>query len=88
MIFSSACVKPKCINMNNIPYESKIMELLSEMHESWMDENDKEEFDEEILKRVGGIQKLSDEIRVGVCNGYTVNYQMEICRKVIVESST
>ena len=66
----------------SVPYETEILELLSEFHEPWVNEQEKAEFDELMLEHVGGIEKISDEIHVGVCNGYTVDFQMKMARKL------
>lgn len=66
-------------------YESAIMKLLSEMHESWMDDDDKLEFNRAMLDHWGGIKHISDKIHAGVLSGHSVERQMEVASMLWVK---
>lgn len=59
-------------------YEQTIKNILSEFHESWMDDADKEDCDAEVIRRIG--KELDAAIDEGVANGYTVEQQEKLVR--------
>jgi len=54
--------------------------ILKEFHESWMDDEDKEYFDAEIIKNFGA--QIDADIDAVIANGYTVQQQDEIVRSL------
>lgn len=65
-------------------YESAINEILSLFHSPWMDAQDKEEMNREVLKAMGKtMEELDDEIEKGVIRGYSVETQVELARKLV-----
>ncbi len=67
-----------------IKYEKEIQLLLRDLfYEKWMDEEDYSEIQKEAFKEIGiSIEKLSTEIEVGVSNGHSLEYQMDLIRKI------
>ena len=66
-------------------YETEINEILNTAFpkESWMTDEDYQEIIEETFKQMGiNKQKLSDDIEVGVKNGYTVEQQIDLLKRV------
>ena len=53
----------------SLKHEAMIKRLFSEMHEGWMDDADKEAFDNEMMLLFG--RKLDDEIEDGVNKHFT-----------------
>lgn len=66
-----------------VPYEREIMDAISLLHKDWMDDEDKALFNSEIIKEIGGMKKLSDDIATGVSNGYSVESQIQILKSII-----
>ena len=67
-------------------YEIEIDKLLKELlyDESWMDDKDYKEVIDLTFKTMGITkQKLSDDIEIGVNNGYTVEQQIELLKRVL-----
>jgi len=64
-------------------YQDEINQLLKDLfHEEWMSEEDFKEFKSMYFQQSGiTMQKLSDEMQVGVDNGHTIQEQIELCRK-------
>jgi hypothetical protein len=65
-------------------YENEINEILSIVlpKESWMTDEEHKKVIEETFKQVGiNKQKLSDDIEVGVKNGYTVKQQIDLLKR-------
>lgn len=67
-------------------HETEIDNLLKELfyYESWMDDNDYKELIDLTFKTMGITkQKLSDDIEIGVKNGYTVEQQIDLLKRVL-----
>jgi hypothetical protein len=67
-------------------HENEIDNLLKELlyDESWMDDEDYKEVIDLTFKTMGITkQKLSDDIEVGIKNGYTVKQQIELLKRVL-----
>jgi DNA-binding transcriptional regulator YhcF (GntR family) len=67
-----------------IKYEAEIISVYRELfYENWMSDSDFDELLNEILTQTGtSIQQLSDEIQVGIDNGYSLLYQLEMMKKI------
>ena len=78
--------KPLLGDVFVVKYENEIDALLKDLlyDESWMDDEDYKEVIEETFKIMGITkQKLSDDIEVGVKNGYTVEQQIFLLKRVL-----
>ena len=67
-------------------YETEINEFIDIAFpkESWMDEEEHHEVISETFKVMGLTkEKLSEQIDIGVKNGYSVQQQIEIIKKVL-----
>ncbi len=67
-------------------YEIEINDILNTLlpKESWMTDEEHKEVIEETLNQMGiNRQKLSDDIEVGVKNGYTVKQQIDLLKRVL-----
>jgi len=67
-------------------YETEINEILNTVlpKESWMTDDEHKEIIEETFMQMGvNKQKLSDDIEVGIKNGYTVKQQIELLKRVL-----
>ena len=67
-------------------HETEIDKLLKELlyDESWMDDEDYKEVIDLTFKTMGITkQKLSDDIEIGIKNGYTVEQQIELLKQVL-----
>lgn len=67
-------------------HESEIDNLLKELlyDESWMDDEDYKEVIDLTFKTMGITkQKLSDDIEIGIKNGYTVKQQIDLLKRVL-----
>jgi hypothetical protein len=67
-------------------YETEINEILDTVltKESWMTDEEHQEIIEETLKQMDiNKQKLSDDIEIGVKNGYTVKQQIDLLKRFI-----
>lgn len=67
-------------------HETKIDNLLKELlyDESWMDDEDYKEVIDLTFKTMGITkQKLSDDIEIGIKNGYTVKQQIDLLKRVL-----
>jgi len=67
-------------------YEIEIDKLLKELlyDESWMDDEDYKEVIDLTFKTMGITkQKLSDDIEIGIKNGYTVEQQIYLLKRVL-----
>jgi hypothetical protein len=70
-------------------YKKEVEELLKELfYESWMDDNDWEEFLEE-SQRLGqiSIEDMSRDIEIGFENGYSVERQIDIIKYILKENN-
>jgi hypothetical protein len=65
-------------------YKEEVIKMLRELFfESWMDDGDWEEFILELEKETKiSIDTLSEQIEIGVKNGYSVEKQTEICKTI------
>ena len=69
-----------------IKYENEIDALLRDFlyDESWMDDEDYKEVIETTFETMGITkQKISDDIEIGVKNGYTVEQQIILLKRVL-----
>jgi hypothetical protein len=67
-------------------HETEIDNLLKELlyYESWMDDEDYKEVIDLTFKTMGITkQKLSDDIEIGIKNGYTVEQQIDLLKRVL-----
>ena len=67
-------------------HQTEIDKLLKELiyDGSWMDDEDYEEVIELTFKTMGITkQKLSDDIEIGIKNGYNVEQQIELLKRVL-----
>ena len=67
-------------------HETEIDKLLKELlyDESWMDDEDYKEVIDLTFKTMGITkQKLSDDIEIGIKNGYTVEQQIDLLKRVL-----
>ena len=67
-------------------YETEINEILDAVipKESWMTDEEHKDIIEETFNQMGVTkQKLSDDIEVGVKNGYTVKQQIDLLKRVL-----
>lgn len=68
-------------------YEKEINEILNVVipKEKWMSEEDHQEVIEETFKHLGiNRQTISDNIEVGVANGFTVNHQIGLLKDMFL----
>jgi hypothetical protein len=78
--------KPLLSDVFVVKYENEIDALLKDLlyDERWMDDEDYKEVIEETFKIIGITkQKLSDDIEIGVKNGYTVEQQIVLLKRVL-----
>ena len=69
--------------MTKAKYHDAVMLTFEPLFESWMNESDKLEFVTECLATQGlTIAASSDQIQVGIDNGYPVWYQVTKCQEV------
>jgi hypothetical protein len=67
-------------------HETEIDRLLKELlyDESWMDDEDYKELIYLTFRTMGITkQKLSDDIEIGIKNGYTVKQQIDLLKRVL-----
>lgn len=62
-------------------HEAAVRNVLATMHEPWMNDSDKAEFDAIMIDRFG--EQLDASIETGVSNGYTPERQMEIAQTIL-----
>jgi hypothetical protein len=69
-------------------FQDEINSFLKELfYESWMDEDDWVMFLDELEKQSGAsIQSLSNDLQVGLKNGYSIEKQFELARAVLKNS--
>jgi len=72
------------MSTKKIKHQNTINDFFDFLHEDWMNEKDKREFNNEVLKAMGkNLNQLDEEIEVGVKNGYSPERQMAIIREFI-----
>lgn len=65
--------------MTNEMIQTKYVELLNKhFRESWMNDNDFDTFVNYCILHSGGWERLCSEINVGVSNGHSVEYQLNV----------
>lgn len=67
-------------------HETEIDNLLKESlyDESWMDDEDYKEVIDLTFKQMGiNKQKLSDDIEIGIKNGYTIKKQIDLLKQIL-----
>lgn len=67
-------------------YENEINEIINTVFskESWMTDKEHQEIIEETFKQMGiNKQKLSDDIEIGIKNGYTIEQQIDLLKRVL-----
>ncbi len=57
-------------------YRPEIESALSVLHEDWIDDEDKRQFNDELIRK--HFQNADQAIEVGIANGYSVEQQMKI----------
>lgn len=55
--------------------------ILTELHQSWMDDQDKADFDLEMMRQFGA--QIDADIDVGISNGFTEQQQYGIIRSLL-----
>ena len=77
--------KPLLGDVYPIKYEKEIDKLLKDLfYATWMDDEDYKEVIDETFKVMGITkQKLSDDIEIGVKNGYTVEQQFQLFKILV-----
>ena len=73
---------PKILKVEPLPYEKEINEIMNALHESWMDKNEKSEFNKQMFELTSK-EKLSKLLQEGVDNGYPIEMQIELCPSII-----
>ena len=70
---------------NTIRYEAEVDKLIEEVFRSdWMNELDWQAFQEEFYRNSGETkQSLSEQIEVGIKNGYSIESQIEVAKKLL-----
>lgn len=65
-------------------YEQEVRTMLRNMlFEEWMEESDWNDFEQQILKATGeSYESLSDRIEEGIKKGYSLNFQIDISKKI------
>lgn len=65
-------------------YELEVKQLLKDLFfEDWMDENDWTEFLDEFFRQTGtSIKSLCDDIKIGINNGYSLEYQINALKLI------
>jgi len=70
----------------SIKYEKEIKELFSILREEWMCDEEWEKVLNEIFNTSRySIEEISQQIEVGVKNGYPVGYQLMLCKMLIAD---
>jgi len=65
-------------------YQKELDEMFSYFHESWMDENDKENFNKDILKEMNTtMEGLDIMFEQGVEKGYSIETQLSLAKQLI-----
>jgi len=65
-------------------YQKELDEMFSYCHESWMDENDKENFNKDILKEMNTtMEDLDIMFEQWVENGYSIETQLSLVKQLI-----
>ncbi len=62
-------------------HELLVKRMLTELHEPWMDDTDKSEFDAEVMRQFGA--QLDSDIETGISNGFTEEQQEGIARSLL-----
>jgi len=64
-----------------LKYQKEIEEIVAELHQSWMNDAEKREFNRVVLRLYG--KKLNDDIEAGVKAGHSVERQIEIAKETL-----
>lgn len=65
-------------------YKEELLNFLSEMfREDWMDDSDWEEFIHFIEIQGVSLDKMLNDIEIGIKNGYSIDYQFDLLRKIL-----
>lgn len=65
-------------------YEKEIRVTLAEFHEDWMDEIDKKDFIDRIIKENNiNLQTLSESLEEDVLNGYSLEHQLNLIKIIL-----
>lgn len=62
-------------------HEKLARRLFAELHEFWMDDQDKAEFDAEMMRLFGA--QLDIDIEAGIANGFTDEQQENMARSLL-----
>ncbi len=63
-------------------YENEVHILLKEMYfEDWMDDSDWNQFENDLFNVVS-LEDLSNNFDMGIENGFSIDEQIEICKKI------
>lgn len=57
--------------------------LLDLFHEDWMNEQDWAEFEQKLFESGLTYERLGSEIQIGVNNGHSVDYQVQLCKQLL-----
>lgn len=66
------------LERREMKHEQLVRRMLAELHESWMDEQDKADFDAEMIRQFGA--QLDADIDTGIASGFTGEQQECIVR--------
>lgn len=71
-------------------YQKEINSLARELiYDSWMDEDDYKEVEKEFMLQIPDFkEQLSKDLETGISNGHSLEYQIELSRKVLIELKT
>ena len=64
-----------------LKHQKAIEQIITELHESWMNEVEKKELNKIVLKLYG--KKFDDDIEAGVRSGHSVESQIEIAKEFL-----
>lgn len=72
-------------DVSEFDYVKEVEQLLRDLFfEDWMEEEDWQDILNELLKQTGkSLKIMSDEIEIGVKNGYSVQQQLDIIKSVL-----
>ena len=66
-------------------YQKEIDSLVRELiYDSWMNEDDYKEVEKECMSKMPNLkEQLSKDLETGINNGHSLEYQLELSRKVL-----
>jgi len=65
-------------------HELAINKMFELLYEPWMNEEDKAYIKTEVLKQLKvTMEQLDEELEIGVKNGYPIEFQLELIRRIL-----